>query len=673
MKRILFFSIAMMLHAGAFAQEVLYTEVPGSYLRAAGETYPDDPVADTVFVSEIEIRARKRIAETGMRITRPDSLALRSGLSVNLSELLAASSPVFVKSYGPGGMATAHFRGTAASHSRIVWNGLNLNSPMRGTADLSLLPLYFIDGIYLLHGGSSLAEGSGALGGSIHLENQPDWKHRHVISGLAERASFNTRRYAAKVQSGGNKFLSITRLYFENSDNDFPFFNTGVLPNKADTLFNGEYGKKGALQEFYFRTPDDLTIALRGWLQWNKRSLPQLMSYEGTPRDETQRDDQGRITLEIKKYKPGINFRYSAGYSYSGMKYHLLLLQNNYLISDSKSTEKMMFSQFRIDYRKIDGLSVSAAVEAEYQTVKAFDAVRPEGYLRDRFECGVLADLRYKPSDRTGLFFVSRSELYDKRVIPLIPSVGGEWQVSVIHPLVLKFNMTRNYHKPGLNDLFWIPGGNPDLQPEEGLTGEGVVSFGLAGTNYNFSQTLSAYLSEIQNWIMWQPAENGAWYWEAVNIDRVMSRGLEYDFSAVVRYRDYEFSGSGNYALTRSFRKSDRVMEIPAYRKQLIYIPLHSANVRMGVARKGWTGLLHIGFTGRRMTQVPDHRIHFDNSLDPFFLTNLSLQKKLVAGNLEWGIRAQVDNLFNARYQQMLWRPMPGRNYSITLTVIYLK
>lgn len=26
----------MMLHAGAFAQEVLYTEVPGSYLRAAG-------------------------------------------------------------------------------------------------------------------------------------------------------------------------------------------------------------------------------------------------------------------------------------------------------------------------------------------------------------------------------------------------------------------------------------------------------------------------------------------------------------------------------------------------------------------------------------------------------------------------------------------------------------
>lgn len=83
-----------------------------------------------------------------------------------------------------------------------------------------------------------------------------------------------------------------------------------------------------------------------------------------------------------------------------------------------------MFSQFRIDYRKIDGLSVSAAVEAEYQTVKAFDAVRPEGYLRDRFECGVLADLRYKPSDRTGLFFVSRSELYDKRVIPLIPSVG---------------------------------------------------------------------------------------------------------------------------------------------------------------------------------------------------------------------------------------------------------
>ncbi len=674
MKRSLFFAICLLYALGSVAQESQVTDltdfVMEGFTPASGL---EDPVADSVYIREIEILARRRLGETGFRITRPDSLAIHSGLSSDLSELLTAHSPVFVKSYGPGSQATAHFRGTSASHTLIVWNGINLNSPMRGTTDLSQVPLFFIDGVYLLHGGSSLSQGSGALGGSIHLENQPDWKHKNQLLSSVEAASFQTGRYAVKVQTGTDNFKSVTRLYVEHSANTFPFFNTGVIPNKQDTLNNGSFRKNGLLQEFYFRTPSEITFTLRGWLQNNNRNLPPLMSYEGSHREETQRDAQQRYQFEAKKYTPRMNFQYNAGYTISGMDYSLAIVQNRYQVTDAKSVEKKLYNVFRVDYQRSHRLFFSTALEAGLQQVETREKVKGEGYREKRFESGWLLQMHYKVSEFLALFLLSRSEIYDNQFIPLIPSAGGEWQLSRAHPVLLKFNLTRNYHKPGLNDLYWLPGGNPGLLPEEGVTGELAVSSRNEGNNFSIRQEISGYGSVINNQIMWQPAENGAWYWEAVNLNKVISRGIEYDFSATFHYRKMNFSGHGNYALTRSYRSSQGEGLLDSEGKQLIYIPLHAANLRLGAGREGWMALVHLGYTGRRYTQTSNAWTPFDNSLDPFMITNLSVQKSFIHKHFEWSVKAKVENLFNARYQQILWRPMPGRNYSITITTGFLK
>jgi iron complex outermembrane receptor protein len=132
-------------------------------------TNPDSLVSskgfqDSVLLREIEITAPGKTNLVALRITRPDSVAMVAGLTADLSELLSRNTPVYIKHYGPGSMATASFRGTAASHTQVIWNGMKLNSPALGYTDLSLLPLFFTDEVYLLHGGSSLAKSSGALG-----------------------------------------------------------------------------------------------------------------------------------------------------------------------------------------------------------------------------------------------------------------------------------------------------------------------------------------------------------------------------------------------------------------------------------------------------------------------------------------------------------------------------
>ena len=66
---------------------------------------------------------------------------------MTVAELLSENSVIYIKSYGSGGLSTASFRGTGAGHTQLTWNDININNPMVGQFDLSLVPAGFIDDI----------------------------------------------------------------------------------------------------------------------------------------------------------------------------------------------------------------------------------------------------------------------------------------------------------------------------------------------------------------------------------------------------------------------------------------------------------------------------------------------------------------------------------------------
>ncbi|HCY01216.1 MAG TPA: TonB-dependent receptor, partial [Bacteroidales bacterium] len=126
-------------------------------------------IQDSTFqIQVVEISADRifRKETAGMKETQVDTLVLLQKVNLSLSELLSENTPVFIKSHGRGALATASFRGTAASHTQVNWNGININSPMAGMVDFSLIPVYIIDEMNLKHGTASIADQSGGLGGS---------------------------------------------------------------------------------------------------------------------------------------------------------------------------------------------------------------------------------------------------------------------------------------------------------------------------------------------------------------------------------------------------------------------------------------------------------------------------------------------------------------------------
>ena len=190
---------------------------------------------------------------TGQTVTSLDSTLLASYQADPLEKVLQENTPVFIKSYGTGNLATTSFRGTGASHTAVYWQGLPINSPSLGLTDFSLIPTSFFDGIAILSGGGSTLYGSGAIGGSVHFNSLPVFKKRSDVSLGQKIGSYGLSHSSITLKFSDKKWFSKTLLTHRNATNDFPYTNTVQLQPSEDTLANAAYAQYALLQEFTLR------------------------------------------------------------------------------------------------------------------------------------------------------------------------------------------------------------------------------------------------------------------------------------------------------------------------------------------------------------------------------------------------------------------------------------
>ena len=84
--------------------------------------------------------------------------------------------------------------------------------------------------------------------------------------------------------------------------------------------------------------------------------------------------------------------------------------------------------------------------------------------------------------------------------------------------------MAKSFRLPTLNDLYWLPGGNLDLQPEFGNTFELGIDFQSKNSLYDLQIHSGLFSNRVKNWIVWIPG-NG--YWKPENVQKVKSEGIE--------------------------------------------------------------------------------------------------------------------------------------------------
>ena len=628
-------------------------------------------ITDTISIQEVEILGKKAIEEAGTMTTHIDTLVLQMLKTQTISELLSSHSPVFIKSYGRGSAATASFRGTAPSHTQVYWNGLKLNSPMRGDVDFSLFPVYFIDNLSLQHGGSSLQSGSGALGGSVLINNKADWTDRLSIRYVQTLENFSTHKEYLNLGFGNGKLQFKTRVFSDRSKNDFPFYNYGVLPMHHDVQKNADYSKSGLLQEVYARFGNQ-AVSAKLWAYQSDRDLPQLMSFEGDVRQEKQEDKNIKAIVNWKIRKEKSKIEWLFGLNMSDLNYFRSSTESNFVNFDSRSKERSFTNQMTYAWTPVETVSFNWSLSSSYTTVSSFDHAQKSGYEEDQLAFSLLNSAHVMVLPQWAISLLARTEWYDGQIIGFIPSLGTELSLDRNQQHSLKMNLARNFHQPNLNDLYWLPGGNPDLKPEDGLSGDLAFAFRGKEGMATFSGQVTGFASLIDNWIVWQPSVNGAYYWEASNLRKVFARGLEIQASGHIQAANtLQFNLRGNYSYSAT-SNIDALPSVDESRgKQLIYIPKHKANIFAETDFKNFYLKINAPFTGRRYTSSNNLESDYEKVLNPYWLVNLSAGKKLNWKSFQADVSFQVENLMNKDYMAILYRPMPGRYYSFTLQIQY--
>lgn len=616
----------------------------------------------TYQLNEVVVKGKRSVKESAVTKTVIDSAEFAESGNGSMADLLSKHTPVFIKTYGQGSLATVSFRGTAASHTQVEWNGININNPMLGQVDFSLIPVWFVDRTELYHGGSSLQQGSGALGGSIALGSAPDWGKKIFGSVLQGIGSFGTYQTFVSAGGGGKRVQAKVRYLYEQAENDFTFLNTAIRPIENVKQRNADYRKNGAVADLFWNAGKGHFFSVNAWFQVADRNLPTIMSYEGLGREEKQKDEELRIVGKWGKYTDKIRSEWISGFTTTSVDYYLANMTNmgNVLNYDSRSSIYSWYNKYKFDYDITKRMSVRALLNGNHHKVEIMDHITKEGYDATRSEFGLSLSLHYRFSNTFSGFLLAREDLVDKEFTSFMPSVGLEITPFKTVGLSLKLNGTRNYHQPTLNDLYWLPGGNPALKPEQGYTTDASLEYVKKWNAFSLTASATGYMSWIDDWIIWRPSEFR--YWTAENVKEVFARGTEMNIQLGYQAGGFKTVLRGNYGFTRTTNQNPKQDGDQSKGKQLIYIPVHKANLMLDAGWKGYYLYYTWGYTGERFTTSSNETTR--HMLPGYDLHNLMVGKQLYFAKIGLDLQLKINNLLSKDYQAILWRAMPKRNYT---------
>ena len=646
-------------------------------------------------IPEVTIYGKRPMKDIGVQKTHLDSVVLKENIALSMADILTFNSSIFVKSYGRATLSTVSFRGTSPSHTQVTWNGMRINNPMLGMTDFSMIPSYFIDDASLLHGTSSVNETGGGLGGSVKLSTQPAEADGFGLQYVQGIGSFKTFDEFLRFTYGDNHWQSSTRVVYSSSPNDYSYRNHDKKENIYDENMNiiGQYypkekNRSGAfkdmhlLQEIYYNTRKGDCFGLNAWYIKSNRELPMLTTDYGDENDfeNRQREETFRGILSWDHMCSNWKIAVKSGYIHTQMAYDYKRDAGNGILTPmtrSRSKINTFYGQSEGEYYIGKKWLFSANIAAHQHFVESRDKniIRQDGnqaivgYSKGRTELSGSTSVKWQPNERIGMSMVLREEMYGENWTPFIPALFIDGVISKKGNIMFKASASRNFRFPTLNDLYFLPGGNPDLKKECGWTYDVGISFAFGKENvYSLTGSANWFDSHVEDWILWLPTTKG--FFSPRNIKDVHAYGVELqsDFNISLG-KDWLLGLNGTFSWTPSINEGEPFSPADqSVGKQLPYVPEWSSTITGRLAWKKWSLLYKWCYYSQRYT-MSSNDISLTGKLPSYFMNNLTIERGIPLKWADLSLKGAVNNLFNEEYLSVLSRPMPGINFEFFISI----
>jgi iron complex outermembrane receptor protein len=572
--------------------------------------------------------------------SRSSATALDSGVLLNyqgssLSDVLAMAQPLHLKSYGNSGLATISYRGLDATSLNLIWKGVKLNSSFNGSVDFSTIPAFFFDQAQFFSNTSSSYSQAGAIGADMVIGSSkvPAKKESEVF---VKAGSFQSYALGFKTSGGfGNQRYS-TKIFGSTSENNYPIqpiFQTGT--KEENKLQNAAFANLGFMHEHAFKFKSSLLEASI-WLQKNDRELPPTLLEAASVKN--QHDRQGVLAINwVKSFKSAKLSLNNSVVSHS----------QNYIDSNANidsHLERLVIQNSAEFKGKID-----KALLFYTQWTSVYAQAKTDNYtgLKTQWYGSQNSSLKfYRKRLRAQAGF--RSLTSTGQTVFLFPYASAQFKFK--RKIRLYFASEKAGRLPTLNELYWEPGGKPDLKPMTSWKHE----LGLVFQYKKFRFEQVAYQTDVENNIQWLP-QNGIF--AVYQSDALFVSGTETHLQYERRFARLNVVTNLTYNNTQSKSGGSPANSIvgATSRRQVAFVPIHTGAFSLTVSSKNFFALYMYSLTSKRNVNAQD-------DLDGYYLHDISLgyrYKQMI-------VMAKARNISGLEYYVLPYRPMPGRNFAFT-------
>ncbi len=617
---------------------------------AGSQSVVGQSVTDTIFqIQDVVVSASRSQHfrdDTKALVFAQDEFSPFAGES--LGRFLMNNTSLNIKAYGAGGAATTiSLRGTSASHVQVNWNGFPINSVTLGSCDFSMIPTTGFNSISMVYGAPGALYGSGTFGGAVNLDS--DLKPGKALNGTVHLSynSLKTTTGSASFQIGSDKFAWKINIWGSDSDNEFTYFD--YIRQSQQEQTDGAWTDAGIIQHAILQLGSS-TIEAGMWYQAKSYNIPSRI---GSTSYEFQKDSTLKLFAEYnrKAYRWGLKVK-AAMFNDEQAYFQKASAQSSEYSIESHINAMQSYGDANFRYYIKGHLSLDAGITATYITA----SVPAYGEKKKEEELAFFAGFRY---DRNRLSWQAqlRKQWNSNFHSGLLPSFGIAWK-AIPDSWTLRANISKKFRKPTFNDLYWIPGGNTELEPEKGYSLEAGSDIKIwERNNIQVTTDIGLYYLEIEDMIVWRPAET---YWKAVNYQHVNSTGIDANLLAKINGEKWKYNSSLMLALNHS------VATISTGNEEVIM--LYSPPLTIS-----WENQFSIGiFDLTVWHHFTSERYYDDDSvLDPYHIFNVRAGVNIPVRKGKLGLNVSVNNLTNKTYELIRLYPMPGRYWSVKMNYTF--
>ncbi len=528
-----------------------------------------------------------------------------------------------IRSYGGlAGNATVSIDGGSGSHTKIIYEGIDLTNPQNGETDISQLPNVVIGSASTtIHPG--LFYGSGISDGVIYLNNAGKQTSFKTSFGNWGRRSWTAQKKSRF--STVNTYVSVGQL---KAEDDYEVTWQGKTFVRKNNHFQKDYSTMSASGLIHPR------VHMKGSFLYSRQGRGVAGFVFSPSLNASRKDDLMLLSISGAYLLPNGFLMGKVTTRNSDENY----IDPDYAI-DSRHT--VFSNQYHTSARLNVTPSISINIQGEYfkEGITSTDTDRQ---LRHNMS-GVLAG-RWKQND----FSFQQAVRFDKigdTYSGMTYHTDMTWQQSSLLKHILSFGTS--FRTPSFNDMYWIPGGNKKLQPEEAFKVMSIHSWQSEKSIID----LTVRNIKSANLIQWIPGDQS---WHAENIASTNRTSMTISTKLSLSYLDIT-----GY-ITRLWSQDN------IRKNSLRYAPNYGGFVSITKNFHHLSFTLASNYTGE---QIAMYDFPKDITLSSYLIASTFISYRQSIAKQIIQVTFSVENIFDKQYQSVFGYPEPGRAFNLSFNI----